>query len=95
MSREELLQNMCKLQEAVSSLGMAVGSPGPGRWTMTRAASAVCVQLEKERKVSSAYADELRRTREQNLAVVSAGWHLLGGWLRARHLMLSCLFAAL
>ena len=30
------------------------------------------MQLDKERKVSSAYADELKRTREQNLAVVSA-----------------------
>lgn len=28
------------------------------------------MQLDKERKISSAYADELRRTKEQNLAVV-------------------------
>lgn len=74
MSREELLANLSKLQEAVSLPGIAVGAQA---FDLTFVAAAVlCVQLEKERKVSSAYADELRRTREQNLAVVSAGWHL-------------------
>jgi hypothetical protein len=68
MSHEELVQEACRLQQCVRVLA------GPFRCSLladSYSASLCTVQLDKEKKVSAAYAEELKRTREQAMAVVS------------------------
>jgi hypothetical protein len=68
MSHEELVQEACRLQQSVRVL------VGLFRACCQQNLIVPCcrvLQLDKEKKVSAAYAEELKRTREQAMAVVS------------------------
>jgi hypothetical protein len=68
MSHEELVQEACRLQQSVRVLVRLF------RACCQQILIVPCcrpLQLDKEKKVSAAYAEELKRTREQAMAVVS------------------------
>jgi hypothetical protein len=68
MSHEELVQEACRLQQCVRVLSGQFRCSVPAG---SHSCLSCPLQLDKEKKVSAAYAEELKRTREQAMAVVS------------------------